>query len=240
VCANLFFKILKTKLAHAIVLSVIKKQIKMKKVILSAMAICLIFVFTSNVNAQPNQYSDDVSFNLSMTVDKYIETAPGPIDWDFGTTDHSTSWGPSRESLYGSLGEWDIAYANCPFSVTISGDNAAGQGVPRFVRDEVGANANGYDVLATLYQIHFTTNGNRDLFYGTWLQGAHQFPYTKSFPEAPHNGQIKMDMKAYVNSTIASEQIPVRPTIIDPNMTWQQSADAGVYECTMDVTFTAL
>lgn len=202
--------------------------------ILAVMTFCLFAV--SKANAQ----TDEVQFKLSMTVDKYIEAAPGPINWDFGTTSHSTSWGPSRESLDGTMGEWNIAYANCPFSVTISGDNAAGQGVPRFARKEVGANANGYDVLSTLYQIHFTTNGVRDLFYGTWLQGAHQFPYTKSFSEAPHNGQIKMDMKAYVNSTIASEQVPVRATIIDPNYTWQQSADAGVYECEMEVVFTAL
>jgi hypothetical protein len=209
----------------------------MKKSLIFVMALGLLFFVAQTTNAQN---SDNVQFNLSMTVDKYIETAPGPIDWDFGTTSHATSYGPSREQLYGNLGEWDLAYANCPFSVTVEGDNDAGQGVPRFARAEVGPNANGYDVLATMYQIHFTTNGNRDLFYGTWLQGAHQFPYTKSFNEAPHNGQVKMDMKAWVNSTIASEAVPVRATIIDPNYTWQQSADAGEYTCTMTVTLTAL
>lgn len=133
------------------------------------------------------QYSDDVTFNLKMTVDKYIETAPSPINWDFGLTTHSLANG-SHERLYGdNPGEWDLAYANCPFSITIDGDNPAGQGVPRFARLEEGPNTNGYDVAATLYQIHFTTNGNQQLFYGTWLQGAHQFPYTKSFAEAPHN-----------------------------------------------------
>lgn len=208
----------------------------MKKVFLF---LAIMFAVAIFVQVQA-QNSDDVTFNLSMTVDKYIETTPGPLNWDFGTTSHQVAYGGPMESLYGAMGEWNLAYANCPFSITVEGDNDAGQGVPRFVRNEVGPTANGYDVLPTLYQIHFTTNGVQDLFYGTWLQGAHQFPYTKSFPEAPHNGQVKMDMKAYINSSIASEAVPIRKTLIDPNFTWQQSADAGEYTCTMTVTLTAL
>jgi len=206
----------------------------MKKLLVLSLAL---FLFIGVLFAQN---TDNVNFDLSMTVDEYIEAMPGPVEFDFGTTSHSTSWGPSREQLYGATGEWDLAYVNCPFSVTISGDNAAGQGVPRFARQEVGPNAGGYDILATIYQIHFTTNAIQDLFYGTWLQGAHQFPYTKSYCETPHNGQVKMDMKAYVNSSIASEAVPVRATLIDPNFTNEQSADAGEYECTMLVTLTAL
>lgn len=200
------------------------------------MAVCLFVVVVSNVQAQNTA---NVALNLSMTVDKYIETTPGPLSWNLGTTVHSSN----GEQIYGVVNEWDIAYANCPFSVTITGNNVANEGVPRFARAEIGANGapNGrYDVLPTLYAINFTTNGNRDLFYGTWLQGAHQFPRTKNFAETPHNGQIKMDMKVYVNATVASEIVPRRRTIIDPNMTPEQSADAGNYEATMDITFTAL
>lgn len=186
------------------------------------------------------QNTGNVNFNLSMTVDRYIEVTPGPISWDFGTTRHQVNYGGPMESLYGTMGEWNLAYVNCPFSVTISGDNPASQGVPRFARKEVGPHSGGYDILATLYAINFTTNGVRDLFYGTWLQGANQFPRTKSYSEAPHNGQVKMDMKAWVNSSIASEAVPVRHTLINPAFTNDQSADAGDYTCTMLITLLAL
>ncbi len=186
------------------------------------------------------QTTASASFNLSMTVDKYIETTPSPLNWDFGTTSHQVAYGGPMESLYGTMGQWNLGYANCPFSVTVAGNNGALQGVPRFARQEVGAHGGDWDILPTLYAINFTTNGVRDLFYGTWLQGANNFPYTKNYAEAPHNGQIKMDMKAYINSSVASEAVPVRKTLIDPTFTNIQSADAGVYECTMVVTLTAL
>ncbi len=185
------------------------------------------------------QHSGSATFNLKMTVDKYIEVMPSPVTFDFGITRQS-GYGGAHEDLYGRMGEWNLAYANCPFSVTISGNNAANQGVPRFARQEQGPHGGSYDILPTLYAIHFTTNGVRDLFYGTWLQGAHQFPYTKSYTEAPHNGQIKMDMVAYVNSSIASEAVPVRRTQINSSFTAEQSADAGDYKCTMIVTLAAL
>ncbi len=209
----------------------------MKKVFGILTLLCVMALFVQNVAAQNTGVAN---FNLSMTVDKYIETTPSPLSWDFGTTTHSASYGPSREELYGTMGQWDLAYVNCPFSVTVSGNNVANEGVPRFARAEVGAHGGAYDILATLYAIHFTTNGYQDLFYGTWLQGAHQFPYTKSYSEAPHNGQVKMDMNAYVNSSVASENVPVRATLINPAFTGIQSADAGVYACTMIVTLTAL
>ena len=191
-----------------------------------------------NVNAQGK--SATANFNLKMTVDKYIEVMCSPVDWNFGTTTHQVAYGGPIESLYGQQGEWNLAYANCPFSITISGNNGANQGVPRFARQEQGPHGGAWDILPTLYAINFTTNGERDLFYGTWLQGANQFPYTKSYSEAPHNGQVKMDMKAYINSTIASEGVPVRKTLIDPNYKNIDSADAGDYTCSMTVTITAL
>lgn len=209
-----------------------KKTKKMKKLLmLSVFMIAMVCI----VNAQKT-----ASFNLSMTVNEYIETTPSPLNWDFGTTSHQVAYGGPMESLYGTMGEWNLAYSNCPFSITVSGNNGANEGKPRFARQEVGAHGGAWDILPTLYAINFTTNGVRDLFYGTWLQGAHQFPYTKNYAEAPHNGQVKMDMTAYINSSIASEAVPVRKTLIDPTFTGIQSADAGVYQCTMLVTLTAL
>lgn len=208
----------------------------MKKLIFLSVFMIAMISFSQSVRAQ-----NPVQFNLSMEVAKYIETTPTPLDFNFGVATHNPSTA-NMELVSSAKGVWNIAYANCPFSVTISGNNAANEGVPRFARQELGTNASGYDVLNTMYQIFFTTNGpaNRELFYGNWLQEASNFPHTKNFEEAPHNGQIKMDIIAFVNSTKKSAAVPVRKTAIDPNMDRRQSADAGIYECTMQVTFIAL
>lgn len=206
----------------------------MKKV-MSFMAIAIAMVcLVQTAQAQT------ANFNLQMTVTPYIETMQSPVTFNFGSTNHDGMYAKSQ-SLYGNTGEWNLAYANCPFSVTIAGNNDANQGVPRFAKLQTGTHANAvYDVLPTLYAINFTTNGVRDLFYGSWLQGANNFPYTKSYAEAPHNGQIKMDMVAYVNSAIASEDVPVLQTLINSAFSDGQSADAGLYECTMVVTLAAI
>jgi len=184
--------------------------------------------------------SDNVQLNLSLNLKPYIETMPGPVDVNLGSTVHQTYYGNEEWYYNFSPQVWNLAYANCPFSVNIAGDNPAGEGKPRFARLETGPHATGYDTIPTLYAIHFTTNGVSDLFFGTWLQGAHQFPYTKNYTEAPHNGQVKMNLDIWANATIASEAVPVRQTLINPGFTWQQSADAGIYTCFMVVTLTAL
>jgi hypothetical protein len=189
--------------------------------------------------------TDSTIFNLSMTIDKYIEVMPGPTSWNFGTSSYAFGYpNVGREQLYGNTGSWDLAYANCPFKVTISGENLANEHKPRFARLEEGSHSGGYDTLPTFYEIWFMTNGeghNLDtLFYGVWLQNADQFPHTRSYAETPHNGQVKMEMRAYVNSSIASESTPLRTIAINPAFTWQQSADAGTYACSMVVTLTAL
>jgi hypothetical protein len=184
--------------------------------------------------------AQSTTFSLSLDVNKYIQTMPGPVSVNLGTTTHQSYYG-NEENYYDTAPQsWNLAYANTGFTVTVAGNNPANQGVPRFARLETGTHGNGYDTIPTLYAINFTTNGVRDLFYGTWLQGANQFPYTKQYSEAPHNGQIKMDLDIWANSAIASEAIPVRQTNIDPSYTWDQSADAGVYQASLTVTLGAI
>ncbi len=218
----------------------------MKRIIILATMFVAMIAYVQTAQAQNTATA---SFNLSMTVDKYIETTASPLEFDFGTTRSNVYYGaPRNEDLYdgwGNAGEWNLAYANCPFSVTLSGDNPASQGVPRFARAEVGAHAGPADFLNTSFRIGFLTNGGveNDAFGYVWGIGASSFPKTASFDEAPHNGQIKMNMQAAVNSHWMPANdvgIPIRNTVIDASMTNDQSADAGKYSCTMLVTLTAL
>lgn len=188
------------------------------------------------------QETAEATFNLSMTVDKYIEATPGPLYWNVGTTDHNN--GRNVEEIYGNFDEWNLAYSNCPFRVDIEGNNPAGQGKPRFARLETGAKANGYDILPTLYKIYVHTNDEAKYLSGagTMVQQAGEFPIYGVFDEAPHNGQVKMDMRVFINTALATDPGAggTKKTVIDPNYTWDQSADAGEYTCQMTVTLTAL
>lgn len=182
--------------------------------------------------------TDSTTFNLSLTMAKYIESLP-TVDWFLGSTHYTNLWGPPRLEIHVG-NEWDLAYSNTPFQVTIEGSNEAGNTIPRFARNEVGDHANGWDILPTTYNIKFLMNG---VWYDftDWWDGASQFPITRSYMEAPHNGQVKMRMNVEANGTTTPDPgMPVRQIAINPAFTWDQSADAGLYECNLLVTFTAL
>jgi hypothetical protein len=176
------------------------------------------------------------TFNLSMTVDKYIEVMASPVSFDFGTTVHSDG---AEQLCSSNTGVWNLAYANCPFKVTISGTNAAGDAFPRFARAEVGAHASGFDVLPTFYDIKFATNGQEVNFWNQQWMPAASFPYTATFSETPHNGQVKMSLAAKVN-TDDEGGIAQKKSKIDPTYTARSSADAGVYTAKMIVTLAAI
>ena len=89
----------------------------MKKVIFLAVLMVAMISFSQSVKAQT-----PVQFNLSMEVAKYIETTPTPLDFNFGVATHNPSTA-NMELVSSAKGVWNIAYANCPFSVTISGNN---------------------------------------------------------------------------------------------------------------------
>ena len=206
-----------------------------------------IMAFSAQATVPGGQQS--ATFNLKMNVDKYIEAMCGPVDFNFGTTQHVGI--TKAEELCGKTGAWDLAYANCPFSITITGNNGANQGVPRFARQETGAHGGAWDILNTVYDIYIGTNGVESSFnsfdiFGISIPkliGAKDFPKTKTFLEAPHNGQVHMSMKAFVNTYIngyIDNGTPLKKTIIDPSYRNGDSADAGEYTCTMIVTLAAL
>jgi hypothetical protein len=208
----------------------------MKKLLMLSAILIAMFCFTAAVSAQNNP----VQFNLQMTVNKYIETTPNPITFNYGTTSHSNN----AESLDGGgvAGiQWNIAYANCPFNITFAGSGPGSAAQPRFGRAEVGTQGVGIDVLNTFYQIHVITNTvvtgiNGD---GNWGIAAKEFPYTQSISEAPHNGQVALNMYPYVN-TASRDNVPVRQTLINSGFTNDMSADAGDYTCSMVITLAAL
>jgi hypothetical protein len=208
----------------------------MKK-LFGILVIAIAIGFAQNANAQ----GKSATFNLKMNVSNYIEAMASPVNFNFGTTQHTIL---KAEELCGNVGSWNLAYANCPFSVTISGNNGANQGVPRFARQETGANGGDWDILNTVYDINFTTNGVTTSFAGFFgYLGASDFPKTQNYSEAPHNGQVKMDMKAFVNTatnSLLDHGVSLKRTLIDPNFKNYDSADAGDYKCTMVVTLLAI
>ncbi len=194
--------------------------------------------------------TDQTDFEFGMTVDNYIETVASPLAWCFGTTSHSGSKGSiGSEQLVGNDYNLNFAYANCPYKVTVSGSNEAGQSVPRFARKETGTHGTGYDILPTVWEIQFVANSVSDYFgvssVGATKVYAGQFPLSETYSEAPHNGQIFLKVKALVNTENepaaagGGTVVPVRQTAINSAYTAINSADAGKYKAMMKIVLTS-
>jgi len=209
----------------------------MKKEITIVFLVLMIFTFSNIVVANENE-SDSVNINMSLYLDEYIETM-GDVNWYLGETSHHDHH--NAEIIYGEEKNWNIAYANCPFSVTIAGNNPKGDNFPRFVREEVDENGSGigrWDSLETLLNPKIIINNEKISPLGFYGKNASEFPISYDFKEAPHNGQVKLSIKARVNLTTGA--LPRRKTEIDPRYIWKDSADAGTYKAKLKVTLCAL
>jgi len=204
----------------------------MKKVLFALLAIVMIATVSFG------QTTGNTTIKMTLTLDKYIEVVPGPLDWDLGITNHF--W--ASEWAMASSPSWDLAYANCGFTATVSGENPASEHKPRFAMPEVGPHASGFDTLPTQFMIAFTTNGVSDVMGPLGFLAAEAFPFSKNYTEAPHNGQVGLMMTAWVNHTFGTNpDLPtIRQTLINPGFSIRDSADAGIYTCSMVVTLTAL
>ena len=189
--------------------------------------------------------SSSIKYEMRMYMDEYIECA-ADIFWDLGDTNHKTAWGNQPhdwESVTAQRTD-NIAYANCPFGITFTGYNDAGESVPRFARQEVDGEGNPlgrWDILRAHYVLNVTVNGETTRVRKQSMPDpAASFPLSRDFTEAPHNGQIALNLQVQVNSPITWGGVPMRYTYIDPDLTYQDSADAGEYKAYMVVTITAL
>jgi len=185
---------------------------------------------------------NQTKFNFSVVVDPYIEVLV-PVQ-DMAVSPYhvkgpafagmvATYTGLSGGSWPGGIG--DLAYVNCPFSVTIEGDNPAGDGKPIYAREEVdgtGAGLNRYDRLNTQWQIRLHTDYRPQL--DIVFAKAETAPWTYTANEAPHNGWVGIDFMCY------GHRVDGPAAKIDRNQAYDQSPDAGVYTCFLVITLTAL
>ena len=212
----------------------------MRKSLAIGLALLLVFAFAGMALAQD---SDSVNIDMSLYVDEYIETTNN-FSHHVGTLENVGSLGMYEGSKW--LKYKDLAYANCPFNITVAGNNPAETGNPRFAREEVDENGNGlgsYDILRTSYGFRIKVNGET-ADVGSPVNGADDFPITLNHNEAPHDGQIMLrKMRVAVNkegNDDADESYPLREAAIDPNYNNIDSPDAGTYKADLTVTISAL
>ena len=146
-----------------------------------------------------------------------------------------------------TLGPVEEFYANLPVTVTISGDNPAGDRVPRFAREELETDGTGkgrYDRLSTHIIITTHVNAfqpnepNYDSFVttydnngvnpqtpgsGTWTGNSFTLP-------TPHDGEVWQEF------TVTADR---HGPIWGSDQRYFHSADAGVYELTLTKTLVA-
>jgi len=217
-------------------------------VILSSVVVAFAFIAmtTSNVQAQSQQ------FNLSATVEKYVEVNPNfnIVDVPNQVIDPGEP-GSDEAGNYGGLTGMtmeDAAYANCKVSVTYEGNNAAGDGEPILAREEV--NGNGFDRLVTLVWIRHYINGDygdpgwdrKDVWFksdnngastGNWSTGSFATGKSFQFDHVPHDGEIDLTLNF-------DAALPHESPDFGTDNTWNQSADAGEYTATLTATYSAL
>ncbi len=221
---------------------------KRKSILVFTLVLSLAAMLTGSVFAaggSPENQSDSMTYKMSMYMDEYIECA-ADIAWNLGDTGHRTAWGNQPydwETVEGTRTD-NLAYANCPFTITFTGYNDAGETVPRFARQEVDGEGNplgSWDILRAHYVLGVTVNGATTRVSKQYMPDpAASFPLSHDFTEAPHNGQIGLNLNVKVNSSITWAGVPIRYTYIDPTLTNADSADAGEYKAYMVVTITAL
>ncbi len=117
-----------------------------------SLIITTIFLLSMLGFGQGTQLKNERIFTLFVA--PYIEIYSGPIDWS------------ESNSV-------DFAYANCPFTVYLSGEKPG--------------------VNPAISKLNLFFNG-REHDFADWTSGVAEFPLTRSYLEAPHNGQIKLNI----------------------------------------------
>ncbi len=177
--------------------------------------------------------SDSQTFTLTTTVQKYIECRAGmpltvvdPTIPGGGVAVHNGS-NPAI-TFYTNAGN-ELAYANCPFTVQLSGNNDAGDNLPILARQEVGETR--FDRLITSIGLQVPNTSVNISFYsdpdgavsGTWAGNPSSCP-------VPHDGEVG----AFIYLGAA---LPHLSPEFGIDNTWNESADAGTYTCTLTFTY---
>ena len=200
--------------------------------------VVVLMLMTASVFAAGGSYTgDSIATGVTAIVPTYIDCVDSMQPIDLGTLHFTNAWGPDRLEGQASF-QGALAYSNCPTVVTVTGDNGAGDGIPRLARLEVGPNADGWDRLPTIYAINAVANGvNYPLT--DWFDGSSQVPFVGTIAETPHNGYVGFILNVGANTTTTPDPgIAIKDTYIDPNNTNGDSADAGDYSATLVFTLT--
>jgi len=201
-------------------------------VVLTTMFAMFAFMaMTSNVQAQ------ETDLNMTVDLQEYIETQK-TIDWNLATWHYDNF---DVETVYGEGNSWLMGYANCPFEVSVSGSNPVDgdEYGPTFARPEA-MNGSAVDRLESIYKIFFEINGEQKQIHGGYYgDDASDFPISGVIDEAPHDGEVRLNMSMHVNTPLTTGDFPNRTTSVGERAP-EESADAGIYKASMQFTFSAL
>lgn len=239
-------------------------------------SIALVFVLGSIALADASM-SDSNTFNFTVKVNKYIEAGIIP-EANLNPYPNFAVNGPDFAGHPYPYYFYHAAYANCPFTISFTGNNPANDGVPIFAKAEEGLNTGGryntteptvYDRLSTQWELWVSVNtyqnwnpsvwaGNR---YATvigasavqiedpvgspiefYKNSSFDSLMIHSFTEEPHNGDIQVQFRPHVDGPDADEEgdLGQKTGGQQGPQQWWDSADYGVYEATMTVTYTVL
>ncbi|GAH67675.1 unnamed protein product [marine sediment metagenome] len=214
----------------------------MKKYIGIALAVLMIVVFSGMAMAGVTQ-----TFNLSATVPDYIEVNPA-----YATVNKHVLVDVPDDGSAPPWAKWagnmkDAVYVNCPFTITYVGHNGVDDGLPILARHEI-PTGNGWDRLQTSIVIKNKINEvgadyeRHDMSFLSDPDGAAAGTYsttgfcsgaTVTFDNAPHDGEVRVEW--FFNASL-----PHKSPDFGPDNTWNESADAGLYECQLVATYAVI
>jgi len=216
----------------------------MKKFLVIGLAVLMVVGLSAIAMAQPPKTTDTQTFNFSATVQKHIEVNPTCTPLSKSRTIFGTGTGtPTGYPQW--AGRWDDAvYANCPFTISYTG-SGGGVAYPILSRQEI-PRSDRYDRLQTrihiknringVYGAHDTDFERHDMDFMSGANGAATGAWagqTLTFNNAPHDGEVQVEL--FFDATL-----PHKSPDFGPDNPWNESADAGVYTCTLTATYTAL
>jgi len=205
----------------------------MKKLLVFVLAALLLIAFSGIAMAV---VSDTHDFTFQCEVQKYIEVNSGAVK-SCSIPAISPYQDGSGPIISYSLTQREVAYANCPFRVDYNGRNDAGDNLPILARLEVGSHSGGFDRLWTRLEFHTIVNGVwNGAVFGNHSIVPQQWAWNRNYVimnEAPHDGEVGLCLKL-------GASLPHETPQFNTDNTWQESADAGTYQCYVQATYTAL
>jgi len=187
------------------------------------------------------------TFTMNVTVSKYLEVNSAYVLVSKSRTIPGVGDGIPAVYPTWAGNMLDAVYSNTGFTISYAGNNPATDGFPILAKLEM-PRGDRYDRLQTRIQIKNKINEGgadyerHDMRFDSGPDGASAGTYSVAgfnsgsfltFNNAPHDGELRVEW--FFDGTL-----PHKSPDFGPDNPWNESADAGLYTCTLVATYAVI